>query len=169
MVYCQKQFARMVHVWLASLISTPIAVILACLRIPWKPDRNAKAQALKYFSDPWPPLFLTSLPGGSNPHPANDRWVFMCKRGAPALTFRHCHGDEKRQPMKRQEPWHTPPGSEYTPASFRVVCGPGPLEGRIFHSLRAAPCGCTASLGADASSTPAPSPLPPTPRKKNET
>ena len=71
MMYCQKQFARMVHVWLASLINTPIAVILACLRIPWKPDRNAKAQALKYFSDPWPPLFLTSLPGGSNPHPAS--------------------------------------------------------------------------------------------------
>ena len=22
---------------------------------------------------------------------------------------------------KREEPWHTPPGSEYTPASFRVV------------------------------------------------
>lgn len=60
----------------------------------------------------------------SNPHPARDRWVFMCKRRAPALTFRHCHEDEKRQPMKGEEPWHTPPGSEYTPASFRVVCRP---------------------------------------------
>lgn len=103
----------------------------------------------------------------SNPHPAHDRWVFMCKRRTPALTFRHCHEDEKRQPMKGEEPWHTPPGSEYTPASFRVVCSPGAAGGLIFHSLRAAPCGCTTPV--DALSTLAPSPPPPTPRKKNET
>lgn len=35
-------------------------MILACLGVPWKPDRNAKAQALEYFSDAWPPVFLTS-------------------------------------------------------------------------------------------------------------
>lgn len=68
----------------------------------------------------------------SNPHPANDHWVFVCKSGAPVLTFRHCHEDEKRQPMKREEPWHTPPGTEYTPASFHVVCGQEAAEGVHF-------------------------------------
>ena len=41
-------------------------------------------------------------PQSSNPHPAYDRWVFMCKRGAPALTFRHCHEDEKRPPNEKR-------------------------------------------------------------------
>jgi len=52
----------------------------------------------------------------SNPHPAK-----LCKRGAAELTFGHCHEDEKRQPMKREASWHTLPGTEYTPASFRVT------------------------------------------------
>lgn len=95
---------------------------------------------------------------GSNPHPAND-WVFMCaKRRAPVLTFRHCHEDEKRQPMKKTGALaHTPPGSEYTPA-MRCLRSRARWRGSFSFPSAPEPMRLYRFLPVDSLSTPAPSP-----------